>query len=404
MLPQFYQKALRAHLNEKQYLTLQLLVLMLQTHRQVKLLRLADLFPQPIKKASRMRNLQRFLLLPQLTVRLLWFPIIKQWLKQESNPKKGNRAYRRALKKLKMKQAGYVRIALDRTQWKERNLLMVTLVMGQHALPIYWERIGQPGSSNLAKQKAVLKPALKLLKPYRVIVIGDREFHSPKLSSWLWKKKIDYITRQKKSAFVQEYGTEYQALKSLGFRPGMSKFFTDITVGKEAQFRPCNLAVYWKRKYRGKGPKEPWYLLTSLADLKQTLDFYRSRWGIEIMFRDYKSGGYNLENTKVNDTRLLALIVIIVIAYSLATIYGQLLQQKGITDYIGRPKESQRREKRQSDFFLALSAYLWQASLFLWSQLAAALTSLKPQKHRNFQHGWNALSVVNTTLDVFVIP
>ena len=369
MLPQFYQKALRAHLNEKQYLTLQLLILMLQTHRQVKLLRLADLFPQPIKKESRMRNLQRFLLLPQLTVKLLWFPILKQWLKQESNPTKGNRAYRRALKKLKIKQAGYVRIALDRTQWKERNLLMATVVMGQHAFPIYWERIDQPGSSNLAKQKAVLKPALKLLKSYRVIVIGDREFHSPKLSSWLWERKVDYITRQKKSAFIQEYGAEYKALKILGFRPGMSKFFDGITVGKEAQFSPCNLAVYWKRKYRGKGPKEPWYLLTSLSDLKSTLDIYRSRWGIEMMFRDYKSGGYNLEKTKVNNTRLLALIVILVIAYSLATIYGQLLQQTGIADYVGRPRESHQSEKRQSDFFLALSAYLWQAAMFLWPQL-----------------------------------
>ena len=371
---------------------------MLQTHRQVKLLRLADLFPQPIKKESRMRNLQRFLLLPQLSLKLLWFPIIKQWLKQESNPKKGNRAYRRALKKLKIKQAGFVKIALDRTQWKERNILMVALLMGQHAIPIYWEMIAQVGSSNLAKQKAVLKPALKLLKSYQVVVIGDREFHSPKLSSWLLERNVDYITRQKKSAFIQEYDSEYQALKMLGFRPGMSKFFAGVTLGKKAEFGPCNVAVYWKRKYRGKGPKEPWYLLTSLSNLQQTLDIYRSRWGIEMMFRDCKSGGYNLEKTKVNQTRLLALIVIIVIAYSLATIYGQLLQQKGIADYVSRPREPQQREKRQSDFFLALSAYLWQSAMFLWPQLASALTSLKPQKQLNFQRGWKALSVINLTL------
>jgi len=36
MFPLSYQKTLRAHLNESQYLTLQLLLLLLQVHRQVK--------------------------------------------------------------------------------------------------------------------------------------------------------------------------------------------------------------------------------------------------------------------------------------------------------------------------------------------------------------------------------
>jgi len=37
MLSESYQKTLRAHLNESQYITLQLLLLLLQVHRQVKL-------------------------------------------------------------------------------------------------------------------------------------------------------------------------------------------------------------------------------------------------------------------------------------------------------------------------------------------------------------------------------
>jgi hypothetical protein len=37
MLPPSYQKTLRAHLSESQYLTLQLLLVLLQAHRQVKL-------------------------------------------------------------------------------------------------------------------------------------------------------------------------------------------------------------------------------------------------------------------------------------------------------------------------------------------------------------------------------
>ena len=137
MLPTCYQKVLRAHLSESQYLTLQLLILLLQSHRQIQLARLASMFPQPIHYSSRIRNLQRFLVLPQLSVRLLWFPILKHWLSEEFKTGHGNRAYRRA--RLKRTIDGYVVMAVDRTQWKGRNLMMVTVVWGKHALPVYWE-------------------------------------------------------------------------------------------------------------------------------------------------------------------------------------------------------------------------------------------------------------------------
>ena len=56
MLPQVYQTICRKHLNEQQYLTLELALLLIQAHRQVTLATLASLFPQPIKYASRKRN------------------------------------------------------------------------------------------------------------------------------------------------------------------------------------------------------------------------------------------------------------------------------------------------------------------------------------------------------------
>ncbi len=48
MLPQSYQTIFRKHLSEQQYLTLELLLLLIQAHQQVKLSTLASLFPQAI--------------------------------------------------------------------------------------------------------------------------------------------------------------------------------------------------------------------------------------------------------------------------------------------------------------------------------------------------------------------
>ena len=84
MFPQFYQKILQPHLSTTQYLTLQLLVLVLQSVKNVSLSKLAQRFPQPIKAASRVRSLQRFLNLSQLRAEKLWWPIVKELVKAES--------------------------------------------------------------------------------------------------------------------------------------------------------------------------------------------------------------------------------------------------------------------------------------------------------------------------------
>jgi hypothetical protein len=116
-------------------------------------------------------------------------------------------------------------------------------------------------------------------------VLADREFHSPKLAKWLDEQGVYFALRQKKNLYFQEKPEqEYQVLKNQGFKPGMSKFYEKVKCGKGDELGLFNIAVYWKRKYRNKGPKEPWYILTNLPTLQQTLCLYRCRWGIEQFF------------------------------------------------------------------------------------------------------------------------
>lgn len=395
MLPPSYQTIFRKHLSEQQYLTLEILLLLIQAHRQVKLSTLSSLFPQAITYESRKRNLQRFLIIGNLCVKLLWFPLVKHWIRQQRTGHRLNREQRRYIHKQKHQKYGYWMIALDRTQWKGRNIFMVTLVWGTHALPLYWETLNCMGNSNLKIQKRLLNTALSLLKKCRVVVLADREFHSPKLAQWLENKGVYFALRQKKDLHFQEYaGLEYQILKNQGFKPGMSKFYMGVKCGKGEELGLFNIAVHWKRKYRNKGPKEPWYILTNLPTLQQTLFLYRCRWGIEQFFKDCKTGGYNLEDTKVNETRFLALVLLIVIAYSLATMHGQRMKQLSIETYAGRIQQHNDQTPRQSDFSFALYGQLWIYGMELWSDLALRLMALKPHKRLYFQRGFQALSLI----------
>jgi len=86
------------------------------------------------------------------------------------------------------------------------------------------------------------------------------------------------------------------------------------------------------------------------------------RFDIEEMFRDFKTGGYNLGDTNVTGSRLISLILLIAIAYTAATIQGQEIQRKGVQEYVGRVKESGRSTRRHSVFTLDYMAILGLAT------------------------------------------
>jgi hypothetical protein len=60
---------------------------------------------------------------------------------------------------------------------------------------------------------------------------------------------------------------------------------------------------------------DAWYLLTNLPDLESAIKIYSQRFGIEAMFKDCKTGGYNLEGSKANPDRLVRLILLIAVFY-----------------------------------------------------------------------------------------
>jgi hypothetical protein len=86
---------------------------------------------------------------------------------------------------------------------------------------------------------------------------------------------------------------------------------------------------------------------------------YKKRFCIEEMFRDLKSGGYDLEGTNVSGNRLISLILIIAFAYSSATFKGQNIKTKGVQKYVGRVKEYGRIQRRHSSFYIGLYGQTW---------------------------------------------
>ena len=137
-----------------------------------------------------------------------------------------------------------------RTNWRLTDLMVVSLIYDKRAIPIYIQILNKQGSSNLEEQKQVLEPVIRLLKDYTIIILGNREFCSIKLGNSLQRQSIRFALRLKKNENIQQ----------------------------DSDFIKLN----------------------ELA--------YRKRFDIEEMFRDFKSGGYHLEDTRVTGDRLIGTV------------------------------------------------------------------------------------------------
>ncbi|MGM3309455.1 IS4 family transposase [Anabaena sp. WFMT] len=361
-----------------EYLLLKILLQILQSIKQVSLESLANGLPIPIKFESRRKKIQRFLSSPKLTIKKIWLPIIEVWLETYFEEKET------------------IYLVIDRTKWSCINLLMISIVWEKRAIPIYFELLKQKGNSNLKQQTEALTDILAIVKKYKICVLGDREFCSVKLANWLKQQGLSFCLRLRKNEFVKKESEIWLELKDLGLAPGLSLFLPGVKVTKIKGFGYFNLACKWKRKLKGIAPKEGWFILTDLPELGAAITAYKQRFDIEEMFRDFKTGGYNLEDTKVPGERLISLILLIAIAYTSATIQGQQIKRKGVQEYVGRVKEKSRSTRRHSSFYIGLYGYTWVSFMDNCQSLVAQLMRLNPNKRKYYQQGVRAMNLIQS--------
>lgn len=376
MLPKFYQTHLKSQLTLAEYLLLKILITLLQSIKKVSLETLATAVPIPIIFESRRRKIQRFLLLPNLTIEKIWFPIVTTWLEMNFTSDK------------------IIYLVIDRTNWACVNLFMVSVVWDKRAFPIYFTLLPKLGSSNIDEQKAILSKVLPTFNNYKICVLGDREFCSVKLANWLRDSNVSFCLRLKKNHFVEMQAEVWLELNDLGLAPGISFFVKGVKVTKIKGFVSFNVACKWKRKILGVAPEEGWFILTTLETLELAIAAYKQRFDIEEMFRDFKSGGYNLEDTNVSGERLISLILLIAIAYTSATIQGQKIKRKGVQKYVGRVKEYGRTQRRHSSFYIGLYGQTWVNFMEECKDLVIILIKLSCNKRQYYQRGLRAMELI----------
>lgn len=185
MFPPWDQTHLENQLKPSEFLFLNILINILQDIKEVSLEKLSTALPIPILFESRRKKVQRFLSLPILNIKTLWFPIIKDWVAQNFTANQP------------------IYLVIDRSIWERKNLIMISLIYHQRSIPIYLEFLPKLGSSNFDEQIKFVSHILPLFKGYKAIVLADREFCSIKLANWLGEQELLFCLRLKKKEFIE---------------------------------------------------------------------------------------------------------------------------------------------------------------------------------------------------------
>lgn len=298
---------------------------------------LAAFMPLKIRQRSRLRRLERFLDSQKVKPMAVMAPIARWLLKQVKEP--------------------CLYLVLDFTTKKDQFLIaMVSLVWGKRTIPLAWT-MGLANTKGVSR-RALARQAVRLVaewipKNKRVIFIADREFRSKEWRRLLKKElKWHFVIRLSADrTFVYFPDGSVCRLGNLKVQKGEAHYWTGIYLTLQRD-GPYQLAAVWSEE-----ADEPWLLISDLADPKVLPDIYGKRWSIESTFRDFKSYGFDLEASRIEDMdRFNRLLLGLALAYGWAVRVGHWLDQSGQRLLVDRGRKPKQSAYRLGRYWLV---YLW---------------------------------------------
>ena len=212
---------------------------------------------------------------------------------------------------------GKVRLALDWTIEGSQHLLVVSLVTGGRAVPIYWRAYDATVLKGRMRryEQAVIRRAVtrvqRAMGRRRVLITADRGFADVALVDVLTELGVAFIIRVKGSTKVAWQG-QWRALHTVPFLSNArQRNLGRVAYGESV---PHRLWVTLSRVRNATGQWEIWYLIANRHRRAQaTAAEYARRFGCEQGFRDAK-GALGFAQARVQDitawSRLFALFAL----------------------------------------------------------------------------------------------
>lgn len=291
------RETLRPHfdLSKTRLETLAVLLFGLANGRTVNLSHVASQFPGEALQASNYRRLQRFF----------------QYVRLD-----GDRVAQLIVGMLNLSRSKL--LALDRTNWKlgarDVNILVLAIVTRRFRVPLLWTPINHQGNSSTPQRTALMRRYLALFEASSIkMLLADREFIGARWMTFLVENDIPFAIRLKEGMLLHlEDGRrlKFSTLLRKSRHSEWTGWLSDMAK------TPQNRLHFAAKRIKG---GERLIIATNTSCPNRALQTYRKRWGIECLFGDTKTRGFNIEDTHItNPEKLKTLLAIVALALAWA--------------------------------------------------------------------------------------
>lgn len=270
-----------------------IIVGMLQSQSS-NLSQIANFLPLDTKAESRVTLIRRWLMNPQVQVWRFYKKVLEQVLSGWSAVE----AY----------------IILDGVmvfgdRWQ---IFRVSLQHGCRAIPIAWTVVAGKGLVKVTKLKHMLEKVQKFLKKHvkRVTFLADAGFRDCDWAQLCENLGWDYAIRVACNTYITLPDGTSDRL-DYWVPENCNRYFQNVLLTREAKLQ-TNVSVTWTTDQTGE--PEMVAIITNQIACRARLREYGGRMSIEQSFRDDKSGGFDMEHTRLQhaeriDHLLLALAI-----------------------------------------------------------------------------------------------
>jgi hypothetical protein len=208
------------------------------------------------------------------------------------------------------------------------QIFRVSLQHGCRAIPIAWTIVKGQGLVKVTRLKGMMEKVQKFLKKYvkRVTFLADAGFRDCDWAQLCLKMDWNYAIRVACNTYITMPDGSSDRLDHL-VAENCNRYFQNVLLTREAKLK-TNVSVTWTTDKDGE--PEMVAIMTDQIACHARLREYGRRMSIEQSFRDDKSGGFDMEHTRLQHAqRIDHLLLAIAIATLWCHELGEFVLKQG---------------------------------------------------------------------------
>lgn len=225
---------------------------------------------------------------------------------------------------------GFKTLVMDGTSWTigetKVHYLVLSVLLGPVAVPIYWVQLEKIGASSQEERKAMFEGAFSLFDLKGMTLLADREYIGKDWFKFLKQSKIHFVIRLR----FGDYYEEVNDGKEGGYERMLHKCAAkDRLLKKQILLHGLPFTFVMMPNPKEEAEEVVMIFLTTLTNAPKAAALYAKRWKIECLFKHLKTNGYNLEDLNLKDpNKNLLMMAIVATAYILAIREGHKRRDK----------------------------------------------------------------------------